>query len=825
MSSLHQAFVAVIVLALSASSAWAQPRPLAVDDVIGLEAIGRAAISPSGQWAVYERQAAYGTAPRFDFGNRSGWAVTTLWLVDLSRPEAAASQLLPDTGPGLLRPTWSPAGSRLALWRFQDGELEVGVMSMSDRSVRWTGLTPEIPLTGADIAWLSEDELIVMTRPDRSLPGILRYYGGSQLRLVEAWDRSRAGREPSRTVLNTRGGVATPETPEPASALVRIDVRSGQAEILVKGRLRDFAVSPDCLRIAIVSANEPVPVDQAALLQAQSAFRQRLTLLDIEGRASNRMIDAVDIAPHLLRWSPDSTEVLVWAREDEARWEEGGLYRVGFGGASKLPAPGLSAGEGAQILRGVRADWSGSTPVLRAQQSSGGRWDWWGLDDGEPKVLTAEMSSPPSQVAGTHAGGLLFVADGALWSATMSNTRRLTSDLSLRAWIDPDAHKVMRLKANDASRMPWVTALDEFGRAVIVWPDGRVRSFNAGGSDSQRVVAAAPEGALALVRSGLSETLQLHTVNTTTIVGEVNSQLSDVTLTQPAAVPHLDVFGRPVTSWLFLPEGGADAARGVIVEVYPGAVDDGGWYGPARLAYGFRAAVAAGAGYAVLTPAIPVDKPSAVGAEYYTRSVDLAVDAMLDAYDGLPRDRMAVLGHSFGGHAALGVAARSDRYRSYIISSAAVDQFGEWGEFVPATRSLPEDGLMMVNQQGWVEVGQGAIGAPPWEDPQAYIDRSPYLTVDRITAPVLLMTADRDYVPMSQMERVFSALFRLGRDARLVTYWGEHHHLTSPANIRDRYAEIFGWLERTMPRSPDVIPSLKGDAPRPEPSPQTPPRQ
>jgi acetyl esterase/lipase len=124
--------------------------------------------------------------------------------------------------------------------------------------------------------------------------------------------------------------------------------------------------------------------------------------------------------------------------------------------------------------------------------------------------------------------------------------------------------------------------------------------------------------------------------------------------------------------------------------------------------------------------------------------------------------------------------------------------FGAWGEFTPVNRAAPDEGFMMRNQQGWVETGQAGLGEPPFSAAAQYATASPWLAADHISSPVLLITADMDFVTTSQSERMFSALSRLGQRARLVTYWGEEHFNWSPANIRDLYGQIFDWLELTL---------------------------
>lgn len=129
---------------------------------------------------------------------------------------------------------------------------------------------------------------------------------------------------------------------------------------------------------------------------------------------------------------------------------------------------------------------------------------------------------------------------------------------------------------------------------------------------------------------------------------------------------------------------------------------------------------------------------------------------------------------------------------------------------------------MMRNQQGWLETGQGGIAGPPWVDTAGYLQNSPLLAADRITAPVMMITADRDFVPMSQAELMFSARYRLGGRARLVTYWGEDHSLWSPANIEDLYRQVFSWLDETLSEVPASVAASTAVAPRPEASPRTP---
>ena len=823
---------AVAALLCLATGVHAQTRSLTVDDIVSTEAFGRASIAPNDAWAIYEKRGPYDTAPRFDLGPRSQWAITDLWFLDLRRAGAVPERLLPGEGPGLIRGPWSPSGDRLLVQRLRGDRLEFGVVDVTDRSVNWTGLAPEMPAAGAQSEWASNDQLVVLTRPDGSLPWLLDYYGGSQTATAAAWRRTAEGRRPARTVVETRAGVAVPSTAASEQALILINLASGIRRTLARGQIRDFAVSPDGTRVAVLSGDGLTAVRPEVIVQMDVPDRQRLGILDLQGEGATVPTTALDMAPHLLRWSPDSEALLVWARRDGERWEEGGLMRVGRDGAAAEVSRGdlavRPAGAGIDTLRGVQADWMGATPVLYGRPVGGDRFDWYALAPGEPaRNLTGELSGAPSRLAGVSEDTLYYFADSAFWASDATGRRRLTpvgqpvSEITIG-----DIEKPFRLRINDAPRRDWATALGADGEILVVNGAGaRRRPGLVRVSSETRVLAASASATIALDHTGMVETLSVVRPDGTWALDHVNAGLADVALAGTEPLEHHDAFGRPTRSWLFLPNGlSPSEVRGIVVDIYPGSVDTGAWVGPLALTYGLRASVLAGGGYAVISPSMPTDREGSDSVDFYVRSVDAAVDAALAAHPDLPSDRIAIAGHSFGGTVALAMAGRTARYRSYISWAGTSEMLSKWGEFAPVTRILTEGGHMMRNQQGWVEMGQGGMNAPPWTAPADYIAHSPYLAADRITAPVLLITADKDFVPMSQAELMFSALYRLGGTARLVTYWGEEHSLWSPANIRDVYAQIFDWLEQTLAHPSTVNSPQTAVAPRPGPTPRKPPQ-
>ncbi|MEH6664500.1 MAG: prolyl oligopeptidase family serine peptidase, partial [Brevundimonas sp.] len=631
-------------------------------------------------------------------------------------------------------------------------------------------------------------------------------------------------REPSRTIIDTRGGAAWPETPPPARVLMLLDAANGETRALAEGAISDFSVSPDGTVAAVIMGDGPAPPHPDEVVPLEGGERQRLVLVGLDDGRRVRPLEGHDIAPNLLRWSQDSSAVLAWARRDASRWEEGQLFGAGLDGATSWEMGPLTPGTSAEIVDGVRADWLGQSPVVYAREAGSARRDWRLLEPSSgPDNLTAGLRAPPDRLAAAGDGALQVFADGAAWAMTRDGLRRLTpEDMSVREAVAGDAEQVRRLKVNAAPRRNWSVGITDQGRAWMI--DAQGARAVGGASSAPRVLAVSEEAVLVLERTGLEETMRLRSASGDHSVDAVNTGLRDVVLSEPFPVDHRDVDGGETRSWLYLPPGvPAEDVRGVIIRVYPGAQDRFVWWDPLTLTYGVRSTVLAAAGFAVLSPSIPGNLPPGQRGDIYVQAVDLAVDATLEAHPGLPADRLAIFGHSFGGHAALEIATRSSRYRTYVASAAYTDLIGYWGELSPVTRVQPEEGLQIRHAQGWTEAGQGAMGGPPWWDPGAYLASSPYLEAAGVTAPVLLLAADMDFVPSSQAERMFSALSRQGRTARLVTYLGEHHHLWSPANILDRYQQILDWLDAVFEGGDPLSDPGPAGAPRSGPSSRTPP--
>lgn len=829
--SVTRLMAVVLALACLSPAAQAEIRPLTMRDAVGMSTFGAASIDPTGRWAVYEKRGPYDTAASYDRLLRSNWSITDLRIASTDA-SGAVERLLPDgEGVGLLLGAWSPAGDWLLIYRLRDDRLEPGVVKVADRSVWWTGLAAEWGVTGAVAAWIDDDHLGLTIHPGGELAYLLRQPGSVQRAMPGRWATQKAGRAPTRTIVDTDGGVAISDAPEPANAVVSLDVRRRTTATLTEGLVRDWAVSPDGRTLAVVKAGEGLPFEPDRLAQLAPLERGRLELVDIPTGRRRALGGDRDVAGQLLRWSAASDALLVWARKDGSAWAQGELARVTPEGVLTVIPRGalapLRPGGDIDALSGVRADWMGSVPVLYARDGTGTRFDWWALDEGRaPRVLTAAMRTPAARVSAVDGDHLLLFADGGLWTAGGVEAEKLSAPgITVSDARRPDRMAPVRLRVNTPPRRDWVVALDAEGRISRIDARGTVVDLGPTDPSAENLMLGA-EGAAAVVlaRDHGVETLSLDHAGAKRDLDRVNAEFADLALARPVAVHHRTTAGAEATSWLFLPPHPAMPIKGIVVLAYPGSIEDGRGVSLESLLFGPRPAMLAAEGYAVLSPEIPVSARGGGTIADFEAAIDLAVDAMAAGWPGLPLDRMALLGHSFGGHMVLSIAERSSRYRSYIVWAGLSDIFGAYGEFTPQNRAAPEDGFTLRQQMGWAESNQAELAGPPWKDPQAYLAMSPFMAADRIQAPLLLIAADLDFVPLSQAERMFSALNRTGGRARLVTYWGEWHNNTSPANIVDVYDQITRWLEETLTapvrngRDGAALPSAE-PSPRSSPSP------
>jgi dipeptidyl aminopeptidase/acylaminoacyl peptidase len=207
--------------------------------------------------------------------------------------------------------------------------------------------------------------------------------------------------------------------------------------------------------------------------------------------------------------------------------------------------------------------------------------------------------------------------------------------------------------------------------------------------------------------------------------------------------------------------------------------------------------IPASRGYAVLFPSMPMkeegeaDDPMLRLPEGVMPAIDRAVE--LGYADP---ERLFVMGQSFGGFSTYGLVTQTKRFKGAVALAGLCDFVSLYSQFDARMRydDFPHENLFMA---ALFESAQTAMNNPPWKDLGRYMRNSPIFYVDRVETPVMIIQGDLDYVAIQQGEEFFSSLYRQGKRAEFVRYWGEGHVLESPANIRDMWRRIEGWLDDT----------------------------
>jgi dipeptidyl aminopeptidase/acylaminoacyl peptidase len=192
-------------------------------------------------------------------------------------------------------------------------------------------------------------------------------------------------------------------------------------------------------------------------------------------------------------------------------------------------------------------------------------------------------------------------------------------------------------------------------------------------------------------------------------------------------------------------------------------------------------------GYAVLeNAAIPIigesnAEPNDTYVEQLVASAKAAIDegVRLGVVD---RNRVAVMGHSYGAFMTANLLAHSDLFKAGIARSGAYN------------RTLTPFGFQ--NEERTY-----------WQAPEVYYKMSPFSFADKIKTPILLIHGEADNnsgtFPI-QSERLFSALKGHGATVRFVLLPLESHGYAGRESVLHMFWEMNNWLNTYVKNPPNV---------------------
>jgi len=635
------------------------------------------------------------------------------------------------------------------------------------------------------------------------------------------WPKADEGKV--STASEIRSGVGQRSDDASDQELLIVDASTGAERQIATSSTGSWLLSPNGRAIAFLHSTAPYSPKAKTPLRSNRAHLASLVIVSADGTPITLPAGIEsDVVPRSLSWSPDGKE-LAYLRYGGANDTPLVLNRLEVGTRRFSTLPLNSLDSNALLQEGPSLHWTRAGDlILRAPRAqtdptihSHGRSDWWHAGtDGKLRCLTESQQAPPDgfflecndSTFLTSSGGRLLLID-----ARSGNARDFVpgAKMKLQEVIWPQ-RPAWGMDINSARRIIFAdytkNRADTYTLNVNSREIRRLKSPDAKAS----LLAFSEEASAAVWLADDRDGLRLWRTNVITgrsqqIVG-ANGFLRGIAEGTTQSIDYTSLTGKQLKGWLLLPASYVPGKRYPLVTwVYAGY--EAGPTPPGEFAMvgtnseAFNLQLLSSHGYAVLVPSMPLSPEGEVDDPLLrlTDGVLPAVDKAIEIGVADPA-RIFLLGHSFGGFSALGLVTQTNRFKAAVAIAGISDFTSYYGLFDPRRR-YTDHPLEEFFSPSLVENGQGGMGAPPWEDPERYRRNSPLTYVNQVETPLMIIQGDLDYVPVEQGEEFFSALYRQGKPADFVRYWGEGHVLESPANVKDMWDRIFGWFEN-WDRSP-----------------------
>jgi len=132
------------------------------------------------------------------------------------------------------------------------------------------------------------------------------------------------------------------------------------------------------------------------------------------------------------------------------------------------------------------------------------------------------------------------------------------------------------------------------------------------------------------------------------------------------------------------------------------------------------------------------------------------VDAVLAAYS-IDRNKLALMGYSYGGEMAAFVEGKTDRFKAIVSAAPVIDQQSEYG----------------TEDESWYDRW---FYGKPWEHREDAWRQSPLAYVAQAKTPFMLIQGEGDTVdPLGQSLEMYRALRQQGVPVQLLQYPRDNH--------------------------------------------------
>lgn len=167
--------------------------------------------------------------------------------------------------------------------------------------------------------------------------------------------------------------------------------------------------------------------------------------------------------------------------------------------------------------------------------------------------------------------------------------------------------------------------------------------------------------------------------------------------------------------------------------------------------------------------------------------VEESIKKVLQEEKAINKDKLGLLGHSFGGYTTNFIVTQTDMFKAAVSGSGVTDFINHYFSYNYNYRS---PGYFQF------ETGQLNMLKPFKEDKNLYLLNSPILYSENINTPLLSFTGKEDKVISSKhQESLFMAMLRYKKTFISLMYENEGHYLMQPSNQLDLTKRLLNWFD------------------------------
>jgi dipeptidyl aminopeptidase/acylaminoacyl peptidase len=143
-------------------------------------------------------------------------------------------------------------------------------------------------------------------------------------------------------------------------------------------------------------------------------------------------------------------------------------------------------------------------------------------------------------------------------------------------------------------------------------------------------------------------------------------------------------------------------------------------------------------------------------------------------------EKLGIGGWSYGGYMAEWAITQTNVFKAAVSGAGMANLISEFG-----TEDHP--------------AGDEWFYGVPWEQPEGFLNSSPFVHLKKAKTPTLVLQGDADAVdPLGQSQELYRGLKRYGVEAEFVVYPREPHGFHEEKHLLDRLNRILAWYDKYL---------------------------